>query len=40
MAADGDELLNKVIIFVSFVHKKYSRSFVKLRRNRWWHMDF
>ncbi len=23
-------------IFVFFVHKKYSRSFVKLRLNRWW----
>ncbi len=29
----GDELLNKVVIFVFFVHKKCSRSFVKLRLN-------
>ncbi len=26
----GEELLNKVIIFVFFAHKKYSRRFVKL----------
>ncbi len=25
------KLLNKIIIFVFFVHKKYSRSFIKLR---------
>ncbi len=36
----GDELLNKVIIFVFFAHKKYSRSFVKLRLNHWCHMDY
>ncbi len=34
----GDELLNKVIVF--FVHKKYSRSFIKLRLNHWCHMDY
>ncbi len=27
----GDKLLNKVIIFVFYVYKKYSRSFIKLR---------
>ncbi len=32
----GDELLNKVIIFVFFAHKKYSPSFVKLQLNPWW----
>ncbi len=36
----GDKLLNKVIIFVFFAHKKYSRSFVKLRLNHWCHMDY
>ncbi len=35
----GDELLDKVVIFVFFAHKKYSRSFVKLRLNHWCHMD-
>ncbi len=34
-----EELLNKVIIFVFFVHKKYSRSFMKLRLKYWCHMD-
>ncbi len=33
-------LLNKVIIFVFFVHKKYSRSFIKLRLNHWYHVDY
>ncbi len=32
--------LNKVIIFVFFAHKKYSRSFIKLRLNHWCHMDY
>ncbi len=36
----GEELLNKVVIFVFFVHKKYSGSFVKLRLNHWCHMDY
>ncbi len=36
----GEELLNKFIIFVFFSHKKYSRSFVKLRLNHWCHMDY
>ncbi len=35
----GEELLNKVIIFVFFAHKKYSRSFVKIQVNPWCHMD-
>ncbi len=29
----GEELLNKVIIFVIFAHKRYSRSLVKLQLN-------
>ncbi len=36
----GDELLNKVIIFVFFAYKKYSCNFVKLRLNPWCHMDY
>ncbi len=36
----GDELLNKVIIFVFFAHKKYSRNIVKLRLNYWCQMDY
>ncbi len=35
----GDELLNKVVIFVFFAYKEYSCSFVKLRLNPWCHMD-
>ncbi len=34
------QLLNKVVILVFFAHKKYSQSFVKLRSNRWYHMDY
>ncbi len=30
----------EVVIFVLFVHKKYSRSFVKLRLNSWCHMNY
>ncbi len=36
----GDELLNKVVNFVFFAHKKYSRSFVKLWLNHWCHIDY
>ncbi len=36
----GDKLLNKVVIFVFFAYKKYSRSFVKLRLNTLCHMDY
>ncbi len=32
--------LNKVIIFVFFVNKMYSRCFVKLRLNHWCHMEY
>ncbi len=35
----GDELLNKVFFFF-FVHKKYSRSFVRLRLNPWCHINY
>ncbi len=33
-------LLNKVVIFVFFAHKKYSRSFITLRLYHWCHMDY
>ncbi len=33
------KVLNEVITFVFFVHKKYSRRFIKLRLNHWCHMD-
>jgi len=36
----GEELLNKVIIFVFFVYKKYYCRFIKLRLNHWWQMDY
>ncbi len=36
----GEESLNKVIIFVFFAHKKYSRSFIKLQLNPWCHMEY
>ncbi len=35
-----DELLNKVVIFVFFGYKKYSRSFITLLLNHWWQMDY
>ncbi len=34
------KLLNKVVIFVFFAHKKYSRSFITLRLYHWCHMDY
>ncbi len=34
------KLLNKVIIFVFFAHKKYSHSFKKIRLNHWCHMVY
>ncbi len=36
----GDELLNKVVIFVFFAYKKYSRSFIMFQLNHWWQMDY
>ncbi len=36
----GNKLLNKVVTFVFFAHKKYSCSFVKLWLNHWCHMDY
>ncbi len=33
------KLMNEAIILVFFAHNKYYRSFVKLRLNRWYHMD-
>ncbi len=35
-----EELLNKVVLFVFFAHKKYSRSFIKLSLKHWCHMDY
>ncbi len=44
MAVETDtkekKLLNKVVIFVFFAHKKYSRSFIKLRLYHWCHTDY
>ncbi len=34
------KLLNKVVVFVSFAHKNYSCSYIKLRLNHWCHMDY
>ncbi len=34
------KMLNKVTIFVFFVHKKYSPSVIKLTMNHWCHMDY
>ncbi len=34
------KLLNKVIIFVFFSHKKYSCSLITLRLNNWCHIDY
>ncbi len=35
-----DELLNKVVIFVFFAYKKYSRRFIKFRLNYWWQIVY
>ncbi len=35
-----DKLLNKVVIFIFFAYKKYSRRFIKFRLNHWWQMDY
>ncbi len=42
MLTDTEEkkLLNKGIIFVFFVHKKYSYSYITLQLNHWYHMDY
>ncbi len=40
MITEEKKLSNKVVIFVLFAHKKYSRSFIKLRLNPWCHMDY
>ncbi len=37
---EGDGLLNKVVIFFYFAHKRCSCRFVKLRLNPWCHMDY
>ncbi len=36
----GDKLLNKLVIFVLFPYKKYSRSFIILLLNHWWQMEY
>ncbi len=36
----GALLLNKVVIFVLFPYKKYSRRFITLRLNHWWQMEY
>ncbi len=35
-----EKLLNKVIFFILFVHKKYSRCYIILRLNHWSHTDY
>ncbi len=35
-----DKLLIKVVIFIFFAYKKYSRRFIKFRLNHWWQMDY
>ncbi len=37
---EEQKLLNDVVIFVFFAHKKYCRSFTTLRLNHWCHMDY
>ncbi len=32
--------LNNVVIFLFFAHKNYSRSFITLRLNHWYHIDY
>ncbi len=36
----GDQLLNKVIIFIFFAYKKYFCRFITVRLNHWWQMDY
>ncbi len=38
MAEDREKI--NFVIFVFFAHKKYSRSFAKLKLNYWCHMDY
>ncbi len=33
-------MLNKVVIFVLFPYKKYSRRFITVRLNHWWQMEY
>ncbi len=35
----NNDFLNKVIIFIFFAYKRYSRRFIKFRLNHWWQMD-
>ncbi len=34
------KLWNEVIVFVFFVHKNYSHSFINLRLNHWCHINY
>ncbi len=38
--SEEKKLLNEVIIFVFFSHKKLSRSFINVWLNHWCHMDY
>ncbi len=43
MAEDGNSgrrIVEKNVLFVFFAHKKYSRSFAKLKLSHWCHMDY
>ncbi len=40
MTLQEEELLNKVVIFVFFAHKMYSRNFVKLCFWAWEHFSY
>ncbi len=40
MKRGGDELFNKVVIFIFFAYKKYSRCIITFRLNHWWQMDY
>ncbi len=36
----GEELLNKVLIFIFFAYRKYSRRFIKFRLNHGWQINY
>ncbi len=36
----GDKLLSKVVIFIFFAYKKYSRRFITFRLYHWWQIDY
>ncbi len=37
---EDKKLLNEVVIFICFAHKRYSRSIIKLQSNHCYHMDY